>query len=72
MKEFNSGFRKDLLTESDSATEADCCKAEQTMFALKSKVSTAPSEFSCAVTSLKKLSPKKKPISKKKPQIVLK
>jgi hypothetical protein len=42
------------------------------MFALKSKVSTAPSEFSCAVTSLKKVSPKKKPISKKKPQIVLK
>jgi hypothetical protein len=63
MKEFNSGYRKDLLTESD---EAD---AEQTMFALKSKVSTAPSEFSCAVTSLKKISPKKKPISKK---IVLK
>ena len=75
MKEFNTtkfGFRKDLSTESDSATETDFCKAEQTMFAMKSKVSTAPSESSSAVTSLKKVPPKKKPISKKRSQIFFK
>ena len=69
MKEVYSnyfGYSKDLSSDCESVTDA-CTKADQTMAGLKSKVSTAPSDFSCRLSPLKRSSIKIKQISKKKP-----
>ena len=79
MKELDSTnticYRKDSSAETDSVSELTCKEHlpdHTTATALKSKVSTAPSELSCSLSTLKKISNKSKSIKKKKQKIVLK